>query len=101
MGKQRATALTNPELIDQLCDRILAKLREVPREQLPSKQWVVSSSLTRDATKLTRATAYDKIADFCHRQSEHGAISCQRGEFDMTKLSEALTAYCICATSST
>ena len=57
----------------------------------------MSSSLTRDATKLSRATAYDKIADFCHRQSEHGAISCQREEFDVTKLSEALTAYRICA----
>ena len=66
-------------------------------EQLPSKQWVVRSSRTRDATKLTRATAYDKIADFCRRQLPEHGISCQRGEFDVTKLSEALTAYRICA----
>ena len=57
MGKQRVTALTNVELLDQLCDRVVAKLREASIEQLPSKQWVVSSSLTRDALASEGVTA--------------------------------------------
>jgi len=78
LGKQRVTALTNVELLDQLCDRVVAKLREASIEQLPSKQWVVRSSRTRDATKLTRATAYDRIASFCHRLSAEQEVGCQR-----------------------
>ena len=66
-------------------------------EQLPSKQWVVRSSRTRDATKLTRATAYDKIAEIFPGLTGEPAVGCQRREFEVTTLSEALTAYRICA----
>ena len=44
MAKRRAPALSNPELVDQLCDLILAKLSDRERQPLPSKQVVVGSS---------------------------------------------------------
>ena len=50
MSKGGATALINHELVDQLCDLVMVKLSERLEGQLPSKQWVPSSSLGRDAT---------------------------------------------------
>ena len=52
VSKERATALTDPELVDQLCDLFMSKLAKRLEEQLPSKQWVPGSSPGRDATKL-------------------------------------------------
>ena len=49
MTKRRATALPNPELVDRLCEQVLAKLGDRLEQQLSSKQWVVRSSRTRDA----------------------------------------------------
>ncbi len=51
LGK-RAPALTNSGVLDELCDLVMAKLNEAQGKSLPSKQRVVSSSLTRDALKL-------------------------------------------------
>ena len=52
--KNRVTAFTNTELVDQLCDAVISKLAERVPGFLPSKQWVESSSLSRDASKLRR-----------------------------------------------
>ena len=57
MSGKGATALTESQLIDKLCDAVIAKLAERGSGPLPSKQWVVSSSLTRDASNLAGATA--------------------------------------------
>ena len=50
--KQRATALTNSQLLDQLCDLLIPKLEERLATRLSSKQRVVGSNPARDATKL-------------------------------------------------
>jgi hypothetical protein len=47
--KQRATALTNTQILDQLCDLLIPKLEEHLTNHLPSKQRVVGSNLSRDA----------------------------------------------------
>jgi len=49
MARKGATALPVSGILDQLCDMILAKLSDPETRQLPSKQWVVRSSRTRDA----------------------------------------------------
>ncbi len=50
----------------------------------------MGSSPTRDATKLTRATAFDKNALKCHRQDLRPVLSCQGKEFVLTTLQDAL-----------
>jgi len=55
--KRGATALTNSLSLDQLCDAVISKLAERVERQLPSKQRVVGSNPSRDATKLNRVTA--------------------------------------------
>jgi hypothetical protein len=47
--KKRATALTNSQLLDQLCDLLIPKLEERLANRLPSKQRVVGSNPSRDA----------------------------------------------------
>ena len=47
---QRATALTNSQLLDQLCDLLIPKLEERLATRVPSKQRVVGSNPSRDAT---------------------------------------------------
>ena len=66
-------------------------------EFLPSKQVVAGSSPVSRSTKLTGVPAYDKIAAFCHRLLLEQGVGCQRKEFQVTTISEALTAYRICA----
>jgi hypothetical protein len=56
--KQRATALTNLQMIDQLCDLLIPKLEERLANHLPSKQRVEGSNPSRDSTKLARAPAF-------------------------------------------
>ena len=58
--KKRATALTNSQMIDHLCDLLIPKLEERFLNHLPSKQRVVGSNPSRDATKLARATVFNK-----------------------------------------
>ena len=48
--KQRATALTNSQMLDQLCDLLIPKLEERMANRLPSKQRGVGSNPCRDAT---------------------------------------------------
>ena len=64
MDNRRATALTKPGIIDQLCDAIFAKLVERFQKQLPSKQWAESSSLSRDAIKLS-VCQHDFVLQSC------------------------------------
>jgi len=52
--KQRATALTNVQMLDQLCDLLIPKLEERLANHLPSKQRVVGSNPSRDATRNLR-----------------------------------------------
>ena len=47
--KQRATALTNSHILDQLCDLLIPKLEERLANHLPSKQRGVGSNPSRDA----------------------------------------------------
>ena len=47
--KQRATALTNTQMLDQLCDLLIPKLEERLANHLPSKQRAVGSNPSRDA----------------------------------------------------
>ena len=47
--KQRATALTNAQMLDQLCDLLIPKLEERLANHLSSKQRVVGSNPSRDA----------------------------------------------------
>jgi hypothetical protein len=47
--KQRAAALTNTQMLDQLCDLLIPKLEERLSNHLPSKQRVVGSNPSRDA----------------------------------------------------
>ena len=47
-----ATALLENDNIGQLCDLVLAKLKEEILGQLPSKQRVVGSNPSRDAFKI-------------------------------------------------
>jgi hypothetical protein len=47
--KQRATALTNSRLLDQLCNLLIPKLEERLAHHLLSKQRVVGSNPPRDA----------------------------------------------------
>ena len=54
MAKQRATALSNSATFQQLWDALGSKLMETAQEQLPSKQWVESSSLSRDAISTAK-----------------------------------------------
>jgi hypothetical protein len=56
--KNRATALTNLTTLDQSSDAVTSKLAEKPEKRLPSKQRVVGSNPSRDATKLARATVF-------------------------------------------
>ena len=97
--KQRATALTNSQMLAQLCNLLIPKLEERLATQLPSKQRVVGSNPSRDATKLARATAF--------MNNNHGArnvvlsrtkgsqtpLSCKDREAVVTKLSDTLTTY--------
>jgi len=48
--KQRATALTNSDIVDQLCELLIPKLEERLKSTLSSKQRVVGSNPARDAT---------------------------------------------------
>ena len=48
--KQRATALTDARILDELCDLLIPKLEERLADHLPSKQRVVGSNPSRDAT---------------------------------------------------
>jgi hypothetical protein len=48
--KQRATALTNSDIVDQLCELLIPKLEERLKRSLSSKQRVVGSNPARDAT---------------------------------------------------
>jgi len=66
-------------------------------EFLPSKQVVAGSSPVSRSTKLTGVPAYDKIGDFYHLLSREHGVGCQHQEMALTTLSDALTAYCICA----
>jgi hypothetical protein len=52
--KQRTTALTNAQMLDQLCDLLIPKLEERLANHLPSKQRVVGSNPSRDATMNLR-----------------------------------------------
>ena len=56
-SEQRADALPNSPTLLQLWDALGSKLFEAAQGQLPSKQRVVGSNPSRDATKLTRVTA--------------------------------------------
>jgi|GEM_PF-2603946 len=56
--KQRPTALTNSEMLDQLCDLLIPKLEERLATHLPSKQRVEGSNPSRDSTKLAGPTAF-------------------------------------------
>jgi hypothetical protein len=47
--KQRATALTNAQVLDQLCDLLISKLEERLTSHMSSKQQVVGSNPSRDA----------------------------------------------------
>jgi len=48
--RQRATALTNFQLLDQICDLLIPKLEERLARRLPSKRRVVGSNPSGDAT---------------------------------------------------
>jgi len=48
--KQRATALTNSQMLDQLCDLLIPKLEQRLATHLPSKQQVEGSNPSRDST---------------------------------------------------
>jgi hypothetical protein len=54
--KQRATALTDSRMIDQLCDLLIPKLEERLANHMPSKQRVEGSNPSRDSTKSSVAT---------------------------------------------
>ena len=47
--KQRATALTNSRMLDQLGDLLIPKLEERMANRLPSKQRVEGSNPSRDS----------------------------------------------------
>jgi site-specific recombinase XerD len=66
-------------------------------EFLPSKQVVAGSSPVSRSTKLTGVPAYDKIADFYHLLSQDQNVGCRRGEAEPVTVSDALTAYRMCA----
>jgi len=51
-GQQRAAALTNSPTLLERGDTLGSKLIEVTEESVPSKQRVVGSNPSRDATKL-------------------------------------------------
>ncbi|MFC1969911.1 tyrosine-type recombinase/integrase [Chloroflexota bacterium] len=111
--KQRATALTNSQLLDQLCDLLIPKLEERLATHMPSKQRAVGSNPARDATKLARATAFPskgknhhsrhnpphnaRNVALCRSQPSRVGVSCKSEENIVTKLSDALAAYKICA----
>ena len=46
---QRATALTNSHMLDQLCDFLIPKLEARLANHLPSKQRVEGSNPSRDS----------------------------------------------------
>ena len=52
--QQRATASPDSTTLLQLWEALGSKLIEAAQGQLPSKQKVESSNLSRDATKLAR-----------------------------------------------
>jgi len=100
--KQRPTALTNSEMLNQLCDLLIPKLEERLATHLPSKQRVVGSNPSRDATKLTRATVFTnkygtRNVALSRRKAPGIPLSRKNKEAIVTRLSDALTAYRICA----
>ena len=48
--KQRATALTNAQVLDQFCDLLIPKLEERLTSHMSSKQRVAGSNPSMDAT---------------------------------------------------
>ncbi len=56
--EKRVDALANSITFQQFWDALGSKLIEAAQGVLPFKQRVVSSSLTGDATKLTKAAAF-------------------------------------------
>ena len=52
--EQRATALTNADMLDQLCDLLIPKQEERLASHLPPKQRVVGSNPSRDAILTLR-----------------------------------------------
>lgn len=50
--KQRATVLTDAQVLNHLCDLLIPKLEKRVAKWLSSKQWVVGSNPSRDATKI-------------------------------------------------
>jgi len=61
--KERATALPNSATFQQLWDALGSRLIETAQGQMPSKQRVVGSNPSRDATNLTKATALLMISN--------------------------------------
>jgi len=65
---------------------------------MPSKQWVARSSRARDAIESNRGNCFsDKKPDFYHLLQAQHNLSCQRREYELSTLSQALTAYRIFA----
>jgi len=56
--KQRATALTNSHMLDQLCDLLIPKLEARLANHLPSKQRVVGSNSSRDSMTLATKSSH-------------------------------------------
>jgi hypothetical protein len=54
MAKKRTTALSNSPTLLQLWDALGSKLVEATQGQLPSKQRVVGSNPSRDASLATK-----------------------------------------------
>ena len=59
--KPGATASSNSPTLLELWQAIGARLMEIGAVPVPSKQLVARSSRARDATKLTRATAFPAL----------------------------------------
>ena len=58
MVKKRAAALTNFPPLPQLCGAFPSSLAELKSERLPSKQQVVGSNPSRDATEVLFEACY-------------------------------------------
>lgn len=95
--KQRATAFTNSELLDQLCNLIITKLSEKEKGSCLLSSGALVRVQPGTPAKLTRATACEKIAGFCHRHPQGRDVSCRREGVEVTTISDALSAYRICA----
>ena len=89
--RKRAIALTNPLVVDQLCDAIISKLRSSDC-LLSSGAWVRIPPGTPSKLQGTVAFPAANVAQYRSQSPTH-PLCCQHDGFDVTTLSDALASY--------